>query len=95
MAGITLDMFNFKLPLLLEPEKNWHNADNEDDDDDVVDIRSGLPETGSALLSRMIYAACLCSRLCVHGSQLQTKKNTNSLKLAMQTTTTTFSDYYN
>ena len=48
MAGITLDMFNFKLPLLLEPEKNWHNAD--DDDDDVVDIRSGLTETGSAQL---------------------------------------------
>ena len=40
MTGITLDMFNFKLPLLLEPEKNWHNADNDDDDDDVVDSRT-------------------------------------------------------
>jgi len=41
MTGITLDMFNFKLPLLLEPEENWHNADNDDnDDDDVVDSRT-------------------------------------------------------
>jgi len=55
------------------PEKNWQNAE---DDDDVVDIRSGLTETGSAQLSLMIYAACaLESRLCVHGSQLQIKKH--------------------
>ena len=69
-------MFNFKLPLLLEPEKNWYNADNDDDDDnddDVVNSRCGLTETGSAQLSLMIYAACLCSRLCMNDSQLQTK----------------------
>jgi len=56
MAGITLDMFNFKLPLPLEPEKNWRNADN-DDDDDVVDSRCGLTDTGWAQLSLIIYAA--------------------------------------
>ena len=75
MTGITLNMVNFKLPLRLEPEKNWHNAENDDDDDDdVVDIRSGLTETGSVQFSLIIYAACSLECVCMTANCKQ--KNT-------------------
>jgi len=72
MAGIMLICSTSKSHLYWN-QRRTGNAD--DDDDDVVDIRCGLTETGSVQLSLMIYAAFLCSRLCVHGSQLQTKKH--------------------
>jgi len=55
-------MFNFKLPLSLEPEKNWHNAENDDDDDSGQQI--WLDRDWISAASLIIYAACSLDCMC-------------------------------